>query len=378
MGANAHPGAYRLLSCPTAPRSQNAMSNPDQLNAPAVQAVRENPSSPHPTVGVAARSDTRPMPMLWRVFSANAAVLAIAFAALALSSVTIHSPIRLVELVILLVGLAVMLLVDLLLLRQVLRPIHRLARTMEGIDRLHPGQRAVGFDRASAETLALAQAFNRMLDRLETERRESSARALAAQEAERLRIARELHDEIGQTLTAVALRAEHAAGQGGPDRGDLAELAEVVQQSLQDVRRISRELRPEALDELGLVNALIALCSRVAEQSGLRIQRHLEGGLPELPPDVELAIYRVAQEALTNAMRHSKATEATVSLSRENKALMLTVSDNGKGLDADLVEGGGLTGMRERAMLIGADLDIESARGSGVTVTLRLGFDAER
>ena len=192
---------------------------------------------------------------------------------------------------------------------------------MEAIDRLHPGQRAVGFDRASSEMLALAQAFNGMLDRLETERRESSARALAAQEAERLRIARELHDEIGQTLTAVALRAEHAAGQGGPERRDLAELAEVVQQSLQDVRRISRELRPEALDELGLVNALIALCSRVTEQSGLRIHRRLEGGLPELSPEVELAIYRIAQEALTNAMRHSKATEATVSLSqRERRA----------------------------------------------------------
>jgi two-component system, NarL family, sensor histidine kinase UhpB len=152
----------------------------------------------------------------------------------------------------------------------------------------------------------------------------------------------------------------------------------VVQQSLQDVRRISRELRPEALDELGLVNALIALCSRVAEQSGMQIHRRLEGGLPGLSPDVELAVYRVAQEALTNAMRHSKATEATVALSRDNGALVLTVIDNGEGLDEDLVEGGGLVGMRERAMLIGADLAIESSRGAGVTVTLRLGLDEER
>ncbi|MGN6871561.1 MAG: sensor histidine kinase [Solirubrobacteraceae bacterium] len=315
------------------------------------------------------------MPMLWRVFAANAAVFAIAFALLALSPVTISSPIRLVELVILLVGLAVMLVVDLLVLRQVLAPIHRLARTMEGIDRLHSGQRAVGFERASRETAALAQAFNGMLDRLETERRESSARALAAQEAERLRIARELHDEIGQTLTAVALRAEHAAGQGGPQRRELAELAEVVQQGLQDVRRISRELRPEALDELGLVNALIALCARVSEQSGLQIHRRLEGGLPELSSDVELAIYRVAQEALTNAMRHSEATEATVSLSRENDELVLSVADNGRGLPEHVSEGGGLTGMRERAMLIGAALIINSAPGGGVKVVLRLGLD---
>jgi two-component system, NarL family, sensor histidine kinase UhpB len=316
------------------------------------------------------------MPMLWRVFAANAAVFATAFALLALSPLTISSPIRLVELVILLVGLAVMLLVDLLLLRQVLAPINRLATTMERIDRLHPGQRAVGFDRASSETRALARAFNAMLDRLEAERRQSSARALAAQEAERLRIARELHDEIGQTLTAVALRAEHAAGQGGPERQDLAELAEVVQQSLQDVRRISRELRPEALDELGLVNALIALCSRVTAQSSLRIQRRLEGGLPELSSDVELAIYRVAQEALTNAVRHSEATEATVSLSlsHENGELVLTVADNGRGLPEHVTEGGGLTGMRERAMLIGAALIINSVPGAGVEVTLRLGL----
>jgi two-component system sensor histidine kinase UhpB len=316
--------------------------------------------------------------MLWRVLAANAAVFAIAFALLALSPVTIHSPIRLVELVILLVGLAVMLLVDLVLLRQVLAPIHRLAMTMEGIDRVDSGQRAVGFERASSETLALAQAFNAMLERLERERRESSGRVLAAQEAERLRIARELHDELGQTLTAVALRAEHAAGRAGQDSAELAELAEIVQQSLQDVRRISRELRPEALDELGLVNALIALCSRVAEQSGMRVHRRLEGDMPELPADVELAIYRVAQEALTNAMRHSQATEVTVSFAREDRALVLTVKDNGKGVDKDLIAGGGLTGMRERAILIGADLDIDAAAGGGVAVTLRLALDGDR
>ena len=354
------------------------MSNPDPLDAPPIRAVPDEPSAQAVAEDGTARTDIRPVPMLWRVFAANAAVFAIAFASLALSPVTIHSPIRLVELVILLVGLVVMLLVDLLLLRQVLGPIHRLARTMEGIDRLHQGQRAVGFDRASSETLALALAFNEMLDRLETERRESSARALAAQEDERLRIARELHDEIGQTLTAVALRAEHALGQGGLEGQDLAELAAVVQQSLQDLRRISRELRPEALDELGLVNALIALCSRVAEQSGLQVHRRLDAGLPALSPGVELAVYRVAQEALTNAMRHSKATEATVSLSREQGALALTITDNGKGLDEDLVEGGGLTGMRERAMLIGADLAITSDPGAGVTVRLRLGLDGSR
>jgi len=350
------------------------MDSPDQ-HVPPVPALRAD-RSPSRSEDGPAPDLTRPMPMLWRVFAANAAVFALAFALLALSPVTIHARIRLVELVILVVGLVVMLIADLLLLRQVLAPIHRLARVMEGIDRLHPGQRAVGFDRASSETLALAQAFNGMLDRLETERRASSARALGAQEAERRRIARELHDEIGQTLTAVALRAEHAAGQG-PGRRDLAELAEVVQQSLQDVRRISRELRPEALDELGLINALIALCSRVADQSGLQIHRRLESPLPELEPNVELAIYRVAQEALTNAMRHSSATQVTVSLAEEKGTLVLAVADNGQGLPEQVTEGGGLTGMRERAMLIGAELIINSVAGAGVEVVLRLGLNGK-
>src|SRR5438874_6469154 len=119
-----------------------------------------------------------------------------------------------------------MLLVDLLLLRQALSPLGRLSRVMQTIDLLRPGQRAVGFERSSREVLSLAEAFNEMLERLEHERRESSARVLAAQEAERLRIARELHDEIGQTLTAVALRAEYAAGRVGDERADLAELAD--------------------------------------------------------------------------------------------------------------------------------------------------------
>jgi two-component system sensor histidine kinase UhpB len=320
----------------------------------------------------------RPLPMLWRVFAANAAVFALAFALLALSPVTIHARIRLVELVILIVGLLVMLLADWLLLRHVLAPIHRLAGVMGEIDRLHPGQRARGFERASSETMALARAFNEMLERLESERRDTSARALAAQEAERLRIARELHDEIGQTLTAVVLRAEHAAGQAGEEHAELARLAEIVQHTLQDLRRISRELRPEALDDLGLVNALIALCSRVAEQSGMRVHRRLESPIPELPAETELAIYRIAQEALTNAIRHANASEVTVALARTNGGLELTVRDNGFGLPEQLIEGGGLIGMRERAMLIGADLEIESAAGAGAAVTLRLALNTER
>jgi two-component system, NarL family, sensor histidine kinase UhpB len=314
----------------------------------------------------------RPLPMLWRVFAANAAVFALAFALLALGPVTLHASIRLEEIVLLLVGLIVMLALDLMLVRQALGPLERLARVMRQIDLLRPGQRAAGFERSSMEVLSLAQAFNEMLSRLEAERRESSGRVLAAQEAERRRIARELHDELGQTLTAVALRAEHTAHRKGAEHPEFAEMAEIVQQSLADVRRISLELRPGALEELGLLNAMISLCARVSEQTGMRIKRELEGPIPDLPPNVELAVYRIAQEALTNALRHSQASEVTVSLKCSGADLLLSVSDNGSGMPEHVTAGGGLIGMRERAMLIGAALEITSTRGAGVTVMLHL------
>jgi two-component system, NarL family, sensor histidine kinase UhpB len=345
------------------------------LDLPRREAVADGPVRETPR---SAEVSPRPAPMLWRVFAANAAVFALAFVLLALAPVTLHASIRLEELVLLLAGLLVMLVADLLLVRQALGPLARLANVMAGVDLLHPGRRAVGFERSSSEVLALAHAFNQMLQRLEDERRGSSARVLAAQENERLRIARELHDEIGQTLTAVALRAEHTAARTGGSYPEFAELAQIVQQSLADVRRISLELRPGALDELGLVNALISLCARVADQSGMRIRRELEGSVPEMSSEVELAIYRIAQEAMTNAMRHSAASEVVVRFGRVDDQLVLSISDNGRGLPDDVVEGGGLTGMRERAMLIGADLEIGSSEDTGATVTLRLPSTRQR
>ena len=347
------------------------MSGSDQLKLPAVRDI-DGQASSHPRSGDGSDTSRRATPMLWRVFAANASVFALAFALLALAPVTLHASLRLEELVLLGAGLVVMLVVDLLLVGRALRPLAQLASVMRSVDLLHPGRRAHGFDRSSSEVVALADAFNQMLQRLEDERRDSSARVLAAQENERLRIARELHDEIGQTLTAVALRAEHTAQRTGNEHPELAELAAIVQQSLADVRRISLELRPGALDELGLINALISLCARVENESPIRVCRELEGPIPDLPPDVELAVYRIAQEALTNVMRHSEASEADVALTCANDRLVLAIRDNGRGLPHDVREGGGLTGMRERAMLIGADLDVGSRADGGVGVTLRL------
>jgi two-component system sensor histidine kinase UhpB len=214
-----------------------------------------------------------------------------------------------------------------------------------------------------------------MLDRIEFERANSARRALTAQEQERLRVARELHDEVGQTLTAIALEAERAAEAGsGADRESWLRVGEWVQRSIEDVRRIARELRPEALDDLGLVNAFIAMCNRVSAQAGIEIERHLAERLPDRDPNVDLVVYRVAQEALTNVMRHSGASRATVSLEVIGDRLRLRVSDDGRGIEEG--ERGesktGLAGMRERAMLVGGTLTIRSEPGEGTEVELEV------
>jgi two-component system sensor histidine kinase UhpB len=323
-----------------------------------------------PAVTPAREGWRRGLSLHWRIFAVNALVFVTAAVLLALAPVTIHAPIRLHELVILIGGLIVMLITDIALVRRTLDPLRRLATVMTVVDPMSPGRRAPEFRSAASETIALAEAFNAMLERLETERRESSRRAVAAQEAERMRIARELHDEIGQTLTAVALLAERAAGQGGTQQQALSEIADTVQASLDDLRRISRELRPEALDDLGLVNALIALCSRISQQSGLRVRRDFEPQLPTLRSDIELVIYRVAQEALTNVLRHAHASNVDLSLRHAEGRILLTVRDDGRGLPETLPTTSGLAGMRERAMLIDAKLDIDSHPDAGVEVRL--------
>ncbi len=312
--------------------------------------------------------------ILWRVFTVNAVVFGAAALTLIVSPATVHNPVRATELDILLAGLAVTLMLDLALLTFVLSPVRKLARLMANIDPLRPGKRAEVGPWASSEAASLARALNNMLDRLESERRESARRALAAQEAERARVARDLHDEVGQALTAIALRAERATGDRTLNSHALEEIVDVAHVSLADIRRIARELRPEALDDLGLTGALIALCLRVEQQSSMRVARELGSGLPELETEVELVIYRVAQEALTNAVRHSDATEVKVALVSTPTGVKLTVSDDGCGMDGEqIAEGAGLAGMRERALLVDAKLEIDSSPANGFTVTLEAG-----
>jgi two-component system, NarL family, sensor histidine kinase UhpB len=319
----------------------------------------------------------RRMSLLWWVFLTNAAVLGVALLLLALSPITVDSPIQAGQLALLVVGFVALVGLNLVLVRRVLSPLIRLTEVMSAIDPDNPGRRLSPVDPRSAEGEALADAFNAMLDRLESARHEAARTALAAQEAERLRVAQELHDEIGQTLTAVTIRAEQAAdGDAAAAPEALRGLADSVRESLDEVRRIARELRPEALDDLGLVNALIALCNRMGSADGPLIKRELQGRLPAMPAQVELVLYRIAQESLTNALRHARASCVTVSLEADAETVTLRVTDDGVGMPRKLPGGAaGIAGMRERALLVGGRLAIGSVPGRWTEVRLTIPLD---
>ncbi len=314
--------------------------------------------------------------LLARLFGASAVVVVLATLVLLLTPVSVSREVVLAEAALVLAGLALLLLTMLAVLRRGLAPLRELADVMGSIDPHHPGRRLPDTPATPAEVRALTAAFNDMLDRLEDERRDSARRALAAQEDERLRIAREMHDQIGQTLTAVALQAERAAQAETVDRELLERLAASAHASLDDVRRLARELRPEALDDLGLGNALITLCRRMSVEGSLRVEAHLQPAMPTLTPEAELVVYRVAQESLTNALRHARATRADVTLSHTGDAVELVVADDGAGLPEDLREGTtGIAGMRERALLAGGRLALDSSPGEGTEVRLELPLD---
>ena len=307
-----------------------------------------------------------------RVVLVNVAVLAFAALLLIATPIRITPRIAAAEAAIVIAGFLVMAALSFVLLRGVLSPLRRLATVMAEVDPLRPGRRLDEPEARYSEIIVVTRAFNAMLDRLEDERRGSTRRVLQAQEAERLRIARELHDDIGQTLTATAIEAERSATADVDKEAALRHAASAVRASLEDVRRIARELRPEALDDLGLVNALLSLCRRVDAQSGVEVRPRLADDLPPLAPEVELVLYRVAQESLTNVIRHAGAQHCEVALEREAAAVVLTVSDDGTGLPAParLDDGTGVAGMRERALLVDGRLSLRDRPSGGAQVQL--------
>jgi two-component system sensor histidine kinase UhpB len=276
------------------------------------------------------------------------------------------------EAIIIVATLGLVALINVIVVRRFLAPLQELTALARQVDLETLGQR-IPDARATSEAGELAVTFNEMLDRLELERRETARRILAAHESERLRIAQELHDEVGQTLTAVLLQLSRIEERLPAELGgELGEAQDAARASLEDVRRIATDLRPEALNDLGLASALAALGDGFGRRVGLRVQRRIQTPMPELSSEAELVVYRVAQEALTNVARHAGSDTAVLTAAGDADRLTLTVRDHGRGLPGgEPSAGNGFRGMQERAALIGAELRI-GMPGDGPGTELRL------
>ena len=303
--------------------------------------------------------------------------------------------------------------VNFLVLRAAFAPLHGLLVTIQAVEAGDLEARAV--ERASdAEVWSLARTFNAMLHRLALARSDVAGRVLRAQEEERRRLALELHDQIGQSLTALTFHAEAIAQRLASEPSRLAvqvqrqaeQLIALTQRTLAEVQTLSRQLRPPLLDDLGLVAALHWLADDVRERFGRRVhiqvslaqgesvwQQEARGEaeelpsasvdkmrerLPEeparLPGDVETALFRIAQESVTNAIRHGRAGQIQVTLWQRETRVSLTISDDGTGFtpSTGAARGVGLEGMRERAQLLGGTLQVRSHQGNGCVVRVEV------
>ena len=275
-------------------------------------------------------------------------------------------------------GLAVALtvLVNVYLLQRRFRPLERLVDEMERADLSRPGAnlREPGDFGGPEEVERIHHAFRRMLERLETERRRASSAALTAQEEERTRIARDLHDEVNQSLTGLLLRLEAVRAHAPVELAhELNQTKALANQAMEELLALARQLRPTSLDDLGLKAALAGNVDELSRSSGAQVSFEADGDFSDLPADAQLVVYRVAQEALSNAAQHAAAENVLVRLSRDDGQVELTISDDGRGFTFDQTSRGlGLGGMRERALLVGGDLRIESRPEVGTRVRLRV------
>jgi two-component system, NarL family, sensor histidine kinase UhpB len=269
---------------------------------------------------------------------------------------------------------AVTLLVNLIAVRRRLTPLENLIEEMEKVDLSRPGPVLPDSIDGVGETEEVARielAFLRMMRRLEAERRRAGSAALRAQEQERARVARDLHDEVNQSLTGLLLRLEALREEAPPElEAELATTKALANQAMRELLALARQLRPTALDDLGLSAAIGGQVESIS-RGDLDASLDVKGDFSDLDDDVQLVVYRVAQEALSNATRHSGAEQVTVTLRRSGPGVELVVADDGRGFPFERAERGlGLGGMRERALLVGGELTIESRPDEGTTVRL--------
>jgi two-component system, NarL family, sensor histidine kinase UhpB len=304
-------------------------------------------------------------------------VVATLFAASAAANLNLDLHDERLSFLLLALTILLVLLVNMMMLRRRFLPLERLIASIEAIDPAAPGELTLPSDpRESEEVNRLAASFRRMLGRIEDERRRSGRLVLRTQEEERRRLARDLHDEVNQALTAILLRLE-ALSQAAPPElsGELVELKRLVNQAMNELLQLARQLRPTALDDHGLLPAMVSQVRRFAAQTGIKADLSTRGENTPLEPDEEIAVYRIAQEALANIARHAEATVVEVGLRTDENGVELTVRDDGRGFEPTRAAGGaglGLGGMAERARLVGGELTIESQPGTGTELCLRV------
>ena len=322
--------------------------------------------------------------LLTQVLAVNAVLVAVTAAlAAVLTRARLEDAASLPGVATLVVSVLAVILLNSLLLRHRLEPLTELARTMDEVDLARPGRRAAASRHAAKEIKVLTGGFNAMVARLEEERRAAGRAVVRGQEQERQQIAQDLHDEVNQALTAIKLRLSATIHDAPPSlRRELRETKDLVDRAMDELLAIARALRPTALDDHGLISALQSQVRDFGERTGIQSRFLRHGELANLSDEEQLVIYRVTQESLSNVAHHAGADHVDVDLSFTGN-VVLKVADDGRGFDGlgahrngklrGRPGGLGLNGMRERALLVGGNLDIFSSPGQGTTVQLVIG-----
>jgi two-component system, NarL family, sensor histidine kinase UhpB len=280
-----------------------------------------------------------------------------------------------------LIGTLISVVVNWFVLRATFQPLDELERTVDQVRQGNFSVRAAKAGIGDPNIDALSQTMNGMLDTVERYRAQLhslSMQVVNAQEEERKRIARELHDDTAQVLTAQLLRLKTIEAVGANlDPDGLSQLIDMTAEALEDVRHMAHELRPPSIDDLGLHASVESLTAQFRERFGIPIRYHYEGSKRRLPAGIEIAMYRIIQEALTNVAKHSKATSANVQIGADEHVVWAKVEDQGIGFDPqnfDRTDGSGLGlfGMQERTALFGGKLKIDSAPGRGTIVSVQI------
>ena len=300
-------------------------------------------------------------------------VVAALFAASAASSLDLKIDDQRLEFALLAMTGILALLLNILMLQRRFSPLDELIREIEAIDPSDPGSFKAP-EEPVEEVERLAHAFASLLERIEAERLRAGRLQLRAQEEERKRVARDLHDEVNQALTAILLRLE-ALTQVAPPRlkDELSETKRLANQAMGELLQLARQLRPTALDDHGFIPAIQEQLRQFKAQYGIETSLSTQGALEDLGSDQQLVLYRVTQEALNNVARHARASSVSVDISRIDGTVALQVVDDGAGfVVGEEKRGLGIEGMAERARLVEGDFEVNAAPGRGTTLKLRV------